>query len=128
MKSQFYFTSYVDDLLIASRGIQISVLIFIFMSKSCFKYLWSREAHASILLKNNSLWTIPFSSTNLQLSWSSWFSYFNSKVSFKGCKTIKKQFSCQMCVFLNKCVVWINFCYFFFLVSVLSLTLQHAWF
>ena len=70
MKCQFY-VSYVDDILVVFRYIQINFLIFIFTSK-CFFFLQifvAKGDTGQFFLKNSNLWTIQVSLTNLQVSW-----------------------------------------------------------
>ena len=47
MKRQFYFLSYVDDILVVCKCIQINFLIFTFVSNCFFKSLWQRETQVS---------------------------------------------------------------------------------
>ena len=51
MKCQFYFFSYVDDILVVCRCIQRNFLVFTFMSKYFFKSLWQRETYVSFFHK-----------------------------------------------------------------------------
>ena len=64
-KCQFYFLSYFD-VLFAGKCFQRNFLILTFMSKRFFKSLCQRERQVSFL-RYNTLWTVQFSLTNLQV-------------------------------------------------------------
>ena len=72
MKSQFYFLFYGDNIFIVCICIQRSFLIFTFMSKCFLKSLWQKESQVSFF-RSNSLGTVKFLLTKLQVSWRPWF-------------------------------------------------------
>ena len=87
-----------------------------FHEQMFFKSLWQGR-HMSGISRNHSLWIVQVSLINLQVSWTAWFQYFNSKIVFRGTRTDlnnKREFSSHK-FFLN--FTWINspisVCYFF---------------
>ena len=46
------------------------------------------KVHRSAFQENNSLWAVEFPLTNLQVYCRSWFWHFNSKISYRGMRTI----------------------------------------
>ena len=104
MKCQFFFLSYADEILIVCKCIEIKFLNIYFIN--FLRSLPSRYT-GQFFWRNNSLCTVQFSLRNLQVSWRSWFSRFNSKWYFiwlrlKTSSTIfpqkqnnRKEFTCH---------------------------------
>ena len=74
MKCQFYFLSYVDDILVVCRCMERIFVVFNFISECFFKYSWQRETQVSFFfLEIIAYEQYNFYQQTSEMLWRSWF-------------------------------------------------------